>query len=171
MTYVYAVHVTILSKGDKFRLASSFMELHTLTLDACSYAFLYNTKRIARVIDCSPVGEHIVKLSQPHFTEKHKLSQIGITFHPWSYLLISNQSTPFSQNSYISQEANLGDGMLLPLVQGCRNAVLAKNCLESTRKFPTQSWTQLLIALVKLHFLQAQRLVQLVRLPQDHFVS
>ena len=62
MAYVYAactVHVTILSKGDKFQPASNLMELHALTLANCSYALLYNMWRIARVIDCSSVGEHI----------------------------------------------------------------------------------------------------------------
>ena len=44
-----------------------------------------------------------------------------------------------SQNSHLSQEATKGDGMLLPHVQGHRNALLAKNYLESTWKFPTQS--------------------------------
>ena len=145
MAYVYAactVHVTILSKDDKFQPASNLMELHALTLATCSYALLY-VQRIARVIDCSSVGEHIQQLSYHSHngtsTEKHKLSQIGSSFHQRPYLLISNQSTPFSQNSHISQDAKKDDGMSLQLVQGRRNAVLTKNYLECTRKFPTQS--------------------------------
>ena len=47
MAYVYAacaVCVTIFSTGGKFRPVSTFMELHTLTLAARSYALLIQPK-------------------------------------------------------------------------------------------------------------------------------
>ena len=40
MAYVYAACVTIFSTGGKFQPVLNFMELHTLTLVACSYALL-----------------------------------------------------------------------------------------------------------------------------------
>ena len=40
-THSCAVLATILSTGGKFRPVSNCMQLHTLTLAACSYALLY----------------------------------------------------------------------------------------------------------------------------------